>query len=452
MEEKLAATLAERNELKALAQSEARRADAAEARTARALEERSEERSARRKLEGEVERLEAAAAIEAGRAGDLEGKLRAAEGEIARLESDQQAALSAVSAASAAAISGDSSPNFSPIMNGGSSEKGEKGSGGRRDGGAEASSFEDDGSGQDEEEQEASTVSMLDDFGRGISSNSSDRESIASTGNSSGCNVGGAGSLAGWQHQEAAPVGAPSPLLSGSTSDDVGDSDRRGEQALEEAEPRAVENPEPSPASRSPRVRTRTRGRQRLGQLEATSRIETSPAGEASCKRKPRHRAGRKPLGNLQNGATPARSKGAKDGGKKKAGVGENQEKAAAAVVVEVEEEENEQRETTTSGARGHQKRTRAEKARAKKAEEGNETRRCKEMRFDALLYRRERSTRSIPKFFLSFDAVRFGRRYPPRDFEVFFTRKEDAKWRKPVVMARARPKLFRLRTEDRSL
>lgn len=295
--------------------------------------------------------------MEASRKEDLEGKLQAAQEEIGRLKGDKQAAALSPAASAAAAVSGGSSvQHLSPIMGGGGgSEEEEKDEGfsSGRDNSTEGSPLD---------EQEASLVSMLDDVGGGSSSS---------------YDVSDNGSPAGGQHQETAVVGATSPSLSGSTS---ADNDGRSDGVHDEAEePRAFDNHEPSPLP-SPKVLAKKRGRRKLvGQVEE-SQAKVIPDGGGARQRKKKQQIDRQPLGNLQNGATPARSKSAKTKtkiGKNKVGVDAHQEEAAAAAVVVEEEEEQEQNEYKTSRTRGRGKRTRA-----KKAEKANETQRCKEMRY----------------------------------------------------------------------
>eukprot|EP00752_Nemacystus_decipiens_P007448 g6657.t1 len=378
VEEQLASALAERDDLKAFAERETSRADEAEAKIVRVHRDHSEHRSARRELEGKVERLEGAAAAEAGRAEDLEGKLRAAKDEIARLESDKQEALSAASATAAASAAStavsvpeDSSAHSSPTSGGGSDNGEDQGFSGRRDGDStEGSSFEHGGSEQGEDGRAILSVSKIDDFGSG----------------SAGGNGNGNSSLAGVQHQEieggeekAAAEGAPSSALPGHAFDD---SDGRKQELGDADDLGAVEIHQPSP---SPKVVAKTRRRKRLGQL-ASSQTTASPARGAANPRRPKHGVDRKPLGNLENGATPARVKGAR-GGKKNVAVDENQQEAAD----QEEEEDGGQEDGNPEsmafrGGGGLERRTRAKKQGATKAGEESETQRCREMRKNARL------------------------------------------------------------------
>jgi len=344
VEEALAAALDEQRTLESRAEREKVRADAAEADVARLRGDRSDERSARLELESKVEQLEASAALASDRQGGLERQLKAAQEEISRLESERstQAAAAATTAAESKSTGRSSSSSSSSRASSSSVGAGSEG-------------CDDDGGLLEGQGQEISMVSVVDD---------STADDLSSS--SFGSPIGEHDQQDTEEEETAAEATSASRTVEESPcgDDGAGEGDNKAEAEL------AAEKQD-SPAVAVPNAKTR--GRRRIGQVQQqheTAQMD-APGGPRRSKR-----TDRKPLGNLQNGATPAHEKGGKGGkGGRKKGTGGVDENTEAAVVVEKDEEEEDGVTEKLST------RAMAEQQKAKRAAEKRETRRCQEMR-----------------------------------------------------------------------
>lgn len=327
VEVELAAVLAENTVLKASAETERARANRKEVLAEKLHIERSEERSSREKLEDEVEGFRATAAAQAERTTDLEEQLRAARDEIARLESDkkQAALLSAAASGTCTVVSGDcsgSSVHSSPNT---SASEESNGGDARRDSSVGGAESEDGFGGQHEDEQEeALPVGTVGDCGSSSGSRVGDscegddprigEEQETEGREDEGQEQEEDGGVEAQRPVAAAATGAASsPSLVARTSASSSDSDA-GEDEAPLAAASAAEEEQKREHHAEPcakKVVKSTRGRRKL-----LGQAEEKEATAASARRS--KRVALKPLGNVENGATPARhGNGVSNNGKK---------------------------------------------------------------------------------------------------------------------------------------